>query len=404
MKNLACVAVCGVGLALAACGGDDDVVIVDAAPVDTQCDPVAQTGCEEGEKCAQLVIAEGAAETTCVPNGNVPLGEPCEYDEPGEDSGFDDCESVEGQGAQCINGICREICEAESCTDGFACDFYEGLFDDLDPDRIGVCNQECNPVTQDCALDTDGCYLSITNSSGQGTCTSVPEDISAITQGLECAGPDSDPGACYSNGCAAGFHPIIIDDTPETSDDRSICTAYCQPVDTYLADPDADGMGDVVGSAVGFVDDDPKNADVSCAAERIVSAAHECRFFQSIVFQDIGAIDHIPPEYGFCVDSAVAFWSSCATYSEERIIVAFDTAEAAAPGTGGDGITTFCQENPASCARFCISVAKQEELLNAYCTGPTPPRVEPSEACSARARFFQKRREWEQRGLKATLD
>jgi hypothetical protein len=406
-RRLAFAATLVAATAMVGCGGDDDgVAIVDSGPIQTQCDPVAQTGCEDGEKCAQVVISEEASETTCLPNGTVALGEPCEYGDLGETTGFDDCEAGE-LGAQCINGVCREICEADSCTEGFACDFYENLFDDLDPTRVGVCNQECNPVTQDCSLEDEGCYLSVDNPTGQGSCTSVPEAISGIVQGDECAGPESQPDLCYSNGCGVGFHPLIIDDTPETQDDRSLCTAYCQPVDTHLNDVDADGTGDpkepLFGNVLGFVDEDPKTPDISCSAERIGPAAHECRFFQAIVFGDIGAIDYIPAEYGFCVDSTIAFWGSCANYSEERIIVAFDTAEAEAPGSGGEGLTDFCEANAAACARFCLSVAKQEEVLDAYCAGPTPPRVDPSEACTRRSRFFQKRREWEQRGLKAAV-
>src|SRR5262245_54479454 len=126
MKKLAFAALLVGASALTACGGggggdDDGVSVVDAGPTATQCDPVEQTGCADAEKCGQLSVTDTLAMTTCVPNGNRGLGEACETGAAGQDTGFDDCESTPGQGLQCLNGQCREICATspDTCGDGF---------------------------------------------------------------------------------------------------------------------------------------------------------------------------------------------------------------------------------------------------------------------------------------------
>ena len=373
---------------LAACGGgDDDVEIVDSGPaadaVPSQCDPVAQTGCAEGEKCAQLTISAGPpllARTACVDNGTVELGGDCETGDPGEATGFDDCLSEPDLGAQCINGICKEICTTptDTCTDGFACSFYEGLFVDVASADIGVCDETCNPVTQDCAREEDGCFLDPRSGrNGVATCAGIGPETMEATQGMPCIGPDAE--TCFLNGCAEGFHPVIIDIPPEGG--SSTCTAYCQPVDTYVNDPDGDGTPDpvkggpkdgLIGNAVGFDDEDPKTPAVDCSADRIGVADHQCRFFQQVGDRDGGLLDYIPAEYGFCLDALdvnLEFYGNCAQTRYERQFKAYD--EGFPPGdpkTIGDaGRDAYCTENPDHCGAFCTSNEVFETLADAYC-------------------------------------
>ncbi len=98
------------------------------------CNPLTQLDCEPGEKCALLEREDPlVARMWCVPDGVVLRDEPCEYNETTIFSG-DNC-SI---GLHCIDGFCREICDATSlstCRSSEHCQESEELFDD----GIGVC-------------------------------------------------------------------------------------------------------------------------------------------------------------------------------------------------------------------------------------------------------------------------
>lgn len=416
MKNLAFAALLA-GIPLTACGGDDDggddgpVVIIDAAPVAMACDPVAQDGCEEGEKCAQLLVAAGPPElnrTDCVPDGDVAIGEACEIGAPGDTTGFDDCVA----GSQCVNGVCRPICSSppDTCDDGFSCSFFVDLFDDIMTADVGVCTQVCDPIRQDCVIEGEGCYLSVFNQEGEATCVGIPEDSVGRQQGDVCAGLDDE--SCFVNGCDAGFWAIVP--TFIVQPDMGTCARFCQPVDTYIVDPEGDGKGELVKGAdadgLGIDDDeDPKTPDIECSAAFLGVGDQECRYFQGIGFSN-QPFDYIPAEYGFCADTGVGeasieLWGKCELYSEERIIRIFDEAEIAEPGSGDAAIMTFCNEDPdgvaGACAIGCVSDEKLDELQTAYCDAPP---VEPSAACeepAARARLNELRRARTQRALES---
>ncbi len=420
MKTLAFAALLA-GISLVACGGDDDdgveIVdsgpIVDAPPVGAVCDPVTQEGCDDGEKCAQLLVAVGPPElnrTDCVPAGAVELGEPCELGAPGDATGFDDCVS----GSQCVNGVCRPICSSppDTCDEGFSCSFFVDLFDDIMTADVGVCTQVCDPIRQDCVIEGEGCYLSVFDDEGEATCVGIPEDSVGKQQGDLCNGPDDE--TCYLNGCDAGFWAVVP--TFLVQPMKSPCARFCQPVNTYLVDPDGDGEGELVKGAdangLGIDDDeDPKTPDIECSAGFLGVADQECRFFQGIGFSN-RPFDFIREEYGFCADTGVGeasieLWGKCELYSEERLIRIFDEAEIKAPGTGNDAITTFCTEDPdgvaGACTFGCISDAKFDELVTAYCEAPP---VEPSAACAepeARARYIDWRQERAQRAFESLL-
>ncbi|HKE20334.1 MAG TPA: hypothetical protein VKB80_35915 [Kofleriaceae bacterium] len=374
---------------LAACGGDDDdVVIVDSAPqadagVAMQCNPVTQEGCGENEKCAQLIISADPflARTDCVPNGTAAVGEACDVGDPGEETGFDNCASSADLGGQCINGICRQICTspADTCGDAFSCTFFENLYDDLEEQQVGVCNQVCNPVTQDCVIEGEACYLDPRDAEGEATCVGLVDQAMGLVQDMECYGPDD--ATCYLNGCDAGYHPVIIDIPPTGG--KSLCTAYCQPVDTYLVDPDGtfdptDPMDDHVvvdgGNVTGFDDADPKTPAVDCSADRIGVIDHQCRFFQPIGDGAGGDLGYIPAEYGFCLDSGpdananTEFYGDCARTSYERQFKAFDEGYPDATTVGDDARQAWCTDNPATCGAFCTSNATFDAIADAYCT------------------------------------
>ncbi|MGB8223606.1 MAG: hypothetical protein WCF10_13555, partial [Polyangiales bacterium] len=113
----------------------------DAGPGD--CDPVANTGCEAGEKCSSLLISSDPSlttSTTCLPDGTVRLGGACTVGAAGETTGFDDCRG----GSYCSSGVCVEICSTspDSCPTDEACSLFADLF--ADRTDIGLCGFVCD--------------------------------------------------------------------------------------------------------------------------------------------------------------------------------------------------------------------------------------------------------------------
>ena len=115
MKKVACLLLVG-ALGLFGCGGgggdDDDIIVfpdasnADAPPVGGDCNPVAQTGCAVGEKCALILDQPdiGRGHVGCVPDGTQGIGDACT--EATVAGGFDDCTS----GGDCYRSTCVPIC------------------------------------------------------------------------------------------------------------------------------------------------------------------------------------------------------------------------------------------------------------------------------------------------------
>ena len=191
MKKLALTAMCVGALGLAACGGSSSSDTPDAAPISftdasptgnpdggqAKCNPVTNTGCSPGDKCTVITDSgSGLSVTDCAPDGSVPLGGTCMLV---AGQGYDDCAAK----TLCSGGTCREICGSapNTCSDG-QCSQYGGLFDDVE--GAGLCSATCDPVAQDCADATDGCFIVL--STGVATCEGQNE---AGTAGVECTGP-----------------------------------------------------------------------------------------------------------------------------------------------------------------------------------------------------------------------
>jgi hypothetical protein len=131
---------------LCACGepGESSVVDSGGGGIDTLCftavcagcDPVAQMGCADGEKCTWQHVTDTLGRLTCTLDGTVPLGDVCTRMPPGETAGYDDCAG----GGYCLAGTCREICtEApDSCEAPSSCTLQPGLFDGAS-DPTGLC-------------------------------------------------------------------------------------------------------------------------------------------------------------------------------------------------------------------------------------------------------------------------
>ncbi|HEU5060991.1 MAG TPA: hypothetical protein VFU21_30885 [Kofleriaceae bacterium] len=323
------------------------------------CNPLRQTGCQAGEKCAWLVLQEDPflGVTDCVPDGTVEIGGECAEGPPGETTGYDDCAA----GGDCIGGRCHAICtlDADSCCEGFACSEYASVFNDDDTFNTGVCDQRCDPVAQDCAFEGEGCYLRLFD--GVATCSRPAAGAEDRTQGDPCV--SSGGSTCFLNGCAEGYGGFLFTASAQPRD----CTAFCTPVDTYLVDPDGDGTGSLVTGA-----DADGAAPADCSEARIGIANHQCRFFQSFFIDMNGAwIDYVPDAYGFCAPRNATF-GNCNRFSEEWFLESYnDYIEGGGFPAGWSGqLAALCEATPARCAAGCARVATLEALDAAYCAVP----------------------------------
>ncbi len=111
----------------------DEVDAVDG----TLCDPLAQLGCGDGQKCSYFIDSAEplVGHTDCVPAGDLGDGAAC-TDAAHTGTGYDLCAS----GLFCIDGSCTEICDREAddeCDSTESCTGVAGVFDDRD--HVGLC-------------------------------------------------------------------------------------------------------------------------------------------------------------------------------------------------------------------------------------------------------------------------
>ncbi|MGN6109026.1 MAG: hypothetical protein ACTHU0_28225 [Kofleriaceae bacterium] len=226
---------------LAVWGGHDGpgpIIIIDAPPPATVCDPVKQTGCNAGEKCTWIFDRLDDPDTAqdedlghigCAPAGDAAVGEACWFGGGEPKAGVTctttaDCGNADpdkpdhvcnrGQcvprakpgtsncvaGADCISGECKSVCDpqvaaASSGCDGMhACASYSGFYEDADGNNVaGVCDPLCDPLKQerlagsttaacgsrDPAAPNAACYISRSSTFGilPSTCAPIPANI-----------------------------------------------------------------------------------------------------------------------------------------------------------------------------------------------------------------------------------
>jgi hypothetical protein len=239
MTRLALVAFL-IGLAACGGGGNNNVVIIDAPPPMLRCDPRTQSGCEAGEKCATRFLQmepTALAEIACVPDGTIAVDGACQFGPSGA-SGYSDCKA----GSECVAGICKQICDHQGgspkCDTNHACSRYENIFESNNMAVAGVCDPRCDPLTQslaigmntaacgspDPAMAESGCF---TFDGIDFTCARIPMAARSLTDRMRGYGPAS--GGVYINGCAAGYLPLLIE---ETGSMVGICSGICAPAKT----------------------------------------------------------------------------------------------------------------------------------------------------------------------------
>ena len=247
-------------LAIAACGGGDNnnVIIIDSPLPPMLCDPRAQTGCEPGEKCATRFLQTEPtelAEIACVPDGTVAIDGACMYGPAGA-NGFSNCRA----GGECVNNLCKQICDHQGgtpkCDANHACSRYENIFESNNMAVAGVCDPRCDPLTQalaigvktaacgstDPAMADSGCF---TFDGIDFTCARIPTPARNLTDRMRGYGPAS--GGVYINGCAAGYLPMLIE---QTGSMVGICSGICAPAKT---DNTAQNSGNAKGDPAAVV-------------------------------------------------------------------------------------------------------------------------------------------------------
>lgn len=138
------------------------------------CNPVAPSGCPDGEHCSWPEDADGP---TCVTSGEVPFDEPCDDGTCAEGV----CMSVGGPPLRCYR-ICDEDAD---CPDQRSCEFLTNR--PFDVCEIEEAELSCDPVAQDCP-DGQGCYL--VAARDEPICLEAGEDeADASCQAANCCAP-----------------------------------------------------------------------------------------------------------------------------------------------------------------------------------------------------------------------
>jgi len=131
--------------------GQLDARMPDACVVGTplSCDPLAQTGCNTGEKCTWVVdsaLASGG-HLGCLADGTIAIGDGCTFhDVPGEcgtTGSVDNCI----KGAYCSDsGMCEQICDPNGgppkcAMPAATCTAHDGVFGEVgQPASAGLCD------------------------------------------------------------------------------------------------------------------------------------------------------------------------------------------------------------------------------------------------------------------------
>lgn len=241
MKNLA-LAATALGALTFACGGDDGGVIT-LPDGGSSCDEVAQTGCEDDEKCAFILQNPdtGSGIVDCIADGDKATGEACTA--PTEEGTADDCAGA----GFCHNGTCRQVCrDSGACANGSgdcAANFVDGAGNPL---PIAWCLDGCTPIANDglgdCATENEACFISTTPTGG--TCIRTADVkigqecqfANSCEKGSACIGPQDGPSFCRKY-CGTIPEMYGANDTTIVSNGPRCCGADCD--DDTIFDPPA---------------------------------------------------------------------------------------------------------------------------------------------------------------------
>ena len=241
------------------------------ASVNANCDVLSDSGCGTNEKCTWIIDSWMGADATgrvgCARVGTVGLNGLCTIGSGGSmPTGSDNC----AKGLYCNSGVCKTVCDPNSgspvCGANLACATYNNMFSNQgDAAKAGVCDPTCDPLRNtvdgtgeaNCkgTLDTTitnvpglatgyptrGCY-GIWGTGG-GTKSRWTCANSGTKEGIQ----DFVLGARISiNNCAPGFFPGL---SRGTGTMQSICSALCNPADTFMGNTANQGGLPIAGVA-----------------------------------------------------------------------------------------------------------------------------------------------------------
>lgn len=273
-----------VALALAACGSGGGSEAADARLA--SCDPLAQTGCDAGEKCSAVWPAEdgGDAVTECQPDGALGAGEPCELVPRPDGTRVDDCAAPLVCGPE---GVCAAACEHRvrgSCGEEATCVAVNHLFEDVAVGRVGVCVPQCDPLDPAGSCTGDrGCYPFFV--TGEFFCASPADGAAELGFMDECQ-PQSAPGTCFLNSAPVGAVSFLSLDWETQAQSTPRVSPFCRAISTHSksADPEATAAGD---------------PSLACGVGLLASGGAQCRHINSLYSNE--ELGLIPDGVGLCV-------------------------------------------------------------------------------------------------------
>jgi hypothetical protein len=313
---------------------DSSIVIVDAPVIDAPpptCNPLAQTGCNTGEKCTWIVDAYApnyVGHVGCVPDGTAGSGATCQFGAAGA-TGYDNCV----KGTVCNNysgspGVCRDICDpqggAPMCNQTHACVTYGGLFSDgTAPAVAAICDPSCDPLTDNdfdgpgsaltrtgttCGSANIGCYGYPSSSSlpTQFSCATDINYTTALHHRTVCdttTGCETNAGQFFVNSCNQGYLPLLYESTASTS---VVCVAMCKPQNCY-----AGSCGTADANQHGAAPHRCQTPD-ALGSFNTAAAGEECAYWWFLETDSSGTLLHSPysDSLGFCLDHSKYMYDS----------------------------------------------------------------------------------------------
>ncbi len=244
------------------------------------CDLIAQTGCGPLERCTWVKDQADPpiGHLACMPDGTIPVGGACMF----AATGVDACIA----GSLCLMDQCMPLCDPNGGPSGCGatqrCNTYTGLAMSGTTFLAGLCNDGCDPLTQELPDGTAACRSPTPSQPSRGcygeqvhSCMPSWEELWSLTDRDQ---PRLSPsGVPWNNGCAPGFQPMLYEMTGST---RLVCAGLCAALDTdntpaLSANADGDPMarGKLPTSSSAAV------GNATCSIGKKGSrASSECRF------------------------------------------------------------------------------------------------------------------------------
>lgn len=249
------------------------------------CDPLAQTGCEAGEKCSVILPPDdGNGSTDCVGDGSVAEGDPCMLIERADGTRIDDCMGPLVCGPE---NVCTPPCvfrERGSCGDGGTCVAVNRYFEDVTVANVGLCVPQCDPLDPGGTCNTGrGCYPFFPTS--EFLCVVPASGADALRFMDECS-PQSSPGVCFINSAPIGAVSFLALDYDLQAESTPRVSPFCRAISTHSA------SADPANTAAG----DPS---LRCGAGLLASGGAQCRHLNSMYANE--ELQLIPDGVGLCV-------------------------------------------------------------------------------------------------------